>query len=81
MPEKWDRPEGRKGIKNMYINDEMHIKGFKCAVADIKEMGIEWAKHTFALRLKCTGASPSFTVGYGKAILYQEMRNKANPPA
>lgn len=61
----------------MCINDEMRSKGYKKAMADIKEMGIEWVKHSFALRLKCTGVSPSFTVGYGEAIVVQELRNKA----
>lgn len=51
--------------------------GFTKAVYDMKKMGIEWTKHTFALRLQCTEVDPNFTVGYGEAIVYQEMRNKA----
>lgn len=62
----------------MNENIKMRKEGFKKAMGDIKEMGIEWAKSTFALRLKCTGLDAWFTVGYGEAIVDQETRNEAN---
>ncbi len=61
----------------MNENIKTRKEGFKKAREEIKEMGIEWAKSTFALRLKCTGLDAWFTVGYGEAIVEQEMRNKA----
>lgn len=70
-----DRPKGRKGNK-MNKDLEMRKKGYKVAKADIEEMGIEWTKHIFALRLKCTGLDAWFTIGYGEAIVEQSMRNK-----
>lgn len=51
-----------------YMNIESMEAGYKRGLENIKEMGIEWAKHMFGLRLKCTGIDPSWTVGYGKAI-------------
>lgn len=53
--------------------------GYRKAMQDIKEMGLEWAKSTFALRLKCTGLDPCFTVGYGEALVYANMRETQNP--
>ena len=64
---------------NMNEDLKMRKQGYKAAKADIGEMGIEWAKHMFALRLKCTGSDACFTVGYGEAIVEQSMRDKANP--
>lgn len=48
--------------------------GYKKSMQDIKEMGIEWTKHKFALQLKCTGIDPCFTVGYGEALVYASTR-------
>lgn len=57
----------------MEENTKMREKGFKRVMNDIEEMGIAWAKHIFALSLRCTGVDPWFTVGYGEAIVVQEM--------
>lgn len=62
---------------NMYEDLDMRKKGYKTAKADIEKMGIEWTKHMFALRLKCTGVDAWFTVGYGEAIVEQNMRDNA----
>ena len=69
-----DRPERKAG---MYENLDMRKMGHKEAMDDIEEMGIEWTKHMFALRLKCTGVDAWFIVGYGEAIVQQSMRDNA----
>lgn len=45
-------------------------QGYKTALEDISLYGLEYCKHKFAIRLKCTGCDPSWTVGYGEAIVY-----------
>jgi hypothetical protein len=59
--------------------ENMRKQGYKMAERDIKQMGIEWAKHTFALRLKCIGCDSDFTVGYGEAIVVTSMRECVPP--
>lgn len=60
------------------MNEEMNMRkrGYRMAEGDMKEMGIEWAEHLFALRLKCTHLDSDFTVGYGEAIVVARMIEK-----
>lgn len=50
-------------------NTESRKLGYMRAEKDIEQMGIEWAKNLFGLRLKCSGACPWFTTGYGEALV------------
>ncbi len=63
----------------MGMNENLKTRkeGYKQALDDIERMGIEWAKSTFVVRLKCTWLDAWFTVGYGEAIVYQAMRDEA----
>lgn len=52
-------------------------QGYKVALDDIRSFGVDHCKLAFALRLKCTGCDPCWTVGYGEALVDASRSAKA----
>lgn len=51
-----------------YDETRRRKQGFKVGLEEAKSFGIEHCKHKFAMRLRCTGCDPCWTVGYGAAL-------------